>query len=201
MLQAAAERAAEASRLVNEEKEDGFHSETGDEDVDVDEDEKLEDEGTEDEGDEGDVEMPEAGPSTTIPQDEIVQGKSNEADQEASQEEQPLEAQPTISQAPPRILITTSPAPCKDTYAFCEDLKNIFPGGEFFKRPKGRGFEVGRVVRWGAKRGFGAMIVVNEDHKKPSELINEICLEMADALVKFRCHHADNPSCWSHCVF
>lgn len=72
--------------------------------------------------------------------------------------------------APPRILITTSPSPYKDTYQFCDDLCNVFPGGEFFKRPKGRGFELGRVARWAAKRGFGAVIIVNQDHKTPSRL-------------------------------
>ena len=75
--------------------------------------------------------------------------------------------------APPRILVTTSPSPCKETYQFCEDLKNVFPGGEFFKRPRGRGFELGRVARWAAKRGYGAAIVVNEDHKMPSEYITK----------------------------
>jgi ribosome production factor 1 len=88
-----------------------------------------------------------------------------EAEAEA---EEAAEATQPPSTEPPRIMITTSPSPCKATYAFCDDLKNVFPGGEFFKRPRGRGYELGRIGRWAAKRGFGAVIVVNEDHKAPS---------------------------------
>ena len=103
--------------------------------------------------------MPEAGPSSPR------QIQAAETAEEEKMEEEPQQPIPT---GPPRILITTSPSVCKETYAFCEDLKGIFPGGEFFKRPKGRGFELGRVARWAAKRGFNAMMVVNEDHKTPS---------------------------------
>ena len=90
---------------------------------------------------------------------------SGEIEKEKEEEEGPELPLP----APPSILITTSPSPCKDTYTFCEELRGVFPGGEFFKRPKGRGYELGRISRWAAKRGFGAVIVVNEDHKTPSK--------------------------------
>jgi ribosome production factor 1 len=102
--------------------------------------------------------MPEAGPSTAPSPAEVV----------STQEDDTVAA--PIPVGPPRIMITTSPSPCKETYAFCEDLKGIFPGGEFFKRPKGRGFELGRISRWAAKRQYNAVIVVNEDHKTPSSL-------------------------------
>jgi ribosome production factor 1 len=167
-LRAAAERAAEASRRVNGEPEVVSDDEDGDEDED--EDEEMEDE---------DEEMPEAGPSrpkAAVAQatgddgepPEDADGDGEGADEEAEEEsdEQP---EPPAHVLPPKILVTTSPSPCKETYAFCEELKNVFPGGEFFKRPKGKGFELGRVARWAAKRGFGAMIVVNEDHKAASE--------------------------------
>jgi ribosome production factor 1 len=161
VLQAAAERAAEASRLANEEPEEDDEDEEG---MSVDE----EDEEDEDEIDEDEA-APEAGPSNpkvTLPQ---TATDGEEAAVDGEDAEQPEEPQVQLPMAPPRILLTTSAASCKDTYTFCEDLKNVFPGGEFFKRPKGRGFELGRVSRWAAKRGFNAMIVVNEDHKKPSE--------------------------------
>ena len=118
--------------------------------------------------------MPEAGPSTAAapaagPMAEEVQPEQSPA-AEVPEDINDEEHQDTTPAAPPRILLTTSPAPCKETYQFCDDLKNVFPGGDFFKRPKGRGFELGRVARWAAKRAYGAVIIVNEDHKKPSEL-------------------------------
>lgn len=38
----------------------------------------------------------------------------------------------------PKILLTTSAKATRDTYTFAEELRGIFPGGEFFKRPVGR---------------------------------------------------------------
>lgn len=163
-LQAAAERAAEASRRLNEENPvEDDEAQSGEEDEDSDE-----------EDDDEDEEMPEAGPST----ERLPTQPSAEADASEAIEEQPAAPIPT---GPPRILITTSPSPCKETYAFCDDLKNIFPGGEFFKRPKGRGFELGRISRWAAKREYHALIVVNEDHKTASELDVPRCCHTADA--------------------
>jgi len=111
--------------------------------------------------------MPEAGPSTTKPQID-VEGDAEKGEGEEEEEEQ-AEEEEQVPIAPPKIMITTSPSPCKLTYQFCDELKNVFPGGEFFKRPRGKGFELGRLGRWGIKRGFGAVIVVNEDHKAPSK--------------------------------
>jgi len=70
---------------------------------------------------------------------------------------------------PPKVLITTSPKATKVTYGFCEELVDIFPGAEFVRRKKGRGFEMGRIAGWAADRGYQKMLVVNEDVKKPSE--------------------------------
>jgi ribosome production factor 1 len=151
VLRAAAERAATASKAINGEP-----------------DSEEEDEGDDDE--EEDEEMPEAGPSTIRPTEPKAdeEGDDKEGGEEEEEEEQE-EEQPTAPPAPPKIMITTSPSPCKLTYQFCDELKNVFPGGQFFKRPRGKGFELGRLARWGIKRGFGAVIVVNEDHKQPSE--------------------------------
>ena len=70
---------------------------------------------------------------------------------------------------PPKLLITTSPKATKVTYNFCNELVDIFPGAEFIRRKKGRGFEMGRIAGWAADRGYQKMLVVNEDVKKPSE--------------------------------
>ena len=72
---------------------------------------------------------------------------------------------------PPKLLITTSHKATKVTYNFCEELVDIFPGAEFIRRKKGRGFEMGRIAGWAADRGYQKMLVVNEDVKKPSELL------------------------------
>ncbi|KAJ7831888.1 anticodon-binding protein [Mycena leptocephala] len=74
---------------------------------------------------------------------------------------------PTI---PPKILITTSPKATKATFDFCDELVGVFPGAEFIRRKKGKGFEVGRIAGWAAGRGYKHMCVVNEDHKKPNAI-------------------------------
>jgi ribosome production factor 1 len=136
------------------------------------------------EDEEEEDETPQAGPSRLPAQPAPVvsafapeEGEASSTSDEPAVDPTALPPPPTLPPGPPpRIMITTSPSPCKDTYAFCEDLKGIFPGGEFFKRPKGKGFEIGRVARWAAKRGFKAVCVVNEDHKIASESLS--CLRL-----------------------
>ena len=72
---------------------------------------------------------------------------------------------PTI---PPKVLITTSPKSTRATYEFCDELVGVFPGAEFHRRPKTRGFEMGKIAGWAAGRGFTNLVVVNENMKKPS---------------------------------
>ncbi|KZV64392.1 Brix-domain-containing protein [Peniophora sp. CONT] len=67
---------------------------------------------------------------------------------------------------PPKVLITTSQKATRVSYEFCEELVGIFPGAEFHRRPKGRGFEMGKIAGWAAGRGFSNLIVINEDTKK-----------------------------------
>ncbi|WVQ70826.1 hypothetical protein IAR50_000348 [Cryptococcus sp. DSM 104548] len=146
-------KAEEANRIVN------GQGATGDEESD---------------GDSDDLSMPEAGPSrhrtTEGDQAEGEDSEEQDGDDDADVENNDTTNDPSAPLPPPRILITTSPSPCKYTYQFCDDLKNVFPGGEFFKRPKGRGYEIGRIARWAGKRGYGALIVVNEDHKSPNAI-------------------------------
>ena len=78
------------------------------------------------------------------------------------------------SSVPPKVLITTSPKATRVTYEFCDELVGVFPGAEFHKRPKSRGFEIGRIASWAAGRGFGNLVVVNEDVKKPSEITDHL---------------------------
>jgi len=75
---------------------------------------------------------------------------------------------------PPKVLITTSPKASKPTYEFCDELVGVFPGAEFIRRKKGKGFEMGRIAGWAAGRGYKHMVVVNEDMKKPSQCLQVI---------------------------
>lgn len=72
---------------------------------------------------------------------------------------------------PPKVLVTTSFKASKATYEFCDELVGVFPGAEFRRRKKGKGFEMGRIAAWAADRGYKHMMVVNEDMKKPSACI------------------------------
>ncbi|KAK0467204.1 anticodon-binding protein [Desarmillaria tabescens] len=71
---------------------------------------------------------------------------------------------------PPKVLITTSPKASKSTYDFCDEIVGVFPGAEFIRRKKGKGFELGRIAGWAAGRGYKHMCVVNEDMKKPNAI-------------------------------
>lgn len=107
-----------------------------------------------------------------MPDAEAGDEDAEEEGDEENAEEQP-EAPPQYM-APPRILLTTSPSPTKATYEFLAELRSVFPGAEVRKRLKGKGYEMGRIARWAAKREYAAMVVVNEDHKKPSEYMLRI---------------------------
>ncbi|KAE9399936.1 Brix-domain-containing protein [Gymnopus androsaceus JB14] len=76
----------------------------------------------------------------------------------------------TDPNVPPKVLITTSPKASKGTYDFCDELVGVFPGAEFIRRKKGKGFELGRIAGWAAGRGYKHMVVVNEDMKKPNAI-------------------------------
>ncbi|KAF8511815.1 Brix-domain-containing protein [Hysterangium stoloniferum] len=70
----------------------------------------------------------------------------------------------------PKVLITTCQKATRVSYEFCEEIVDVFPGAEFIRRKKGQGFEIGRIAGWAAKRGYGSIIVVNEDRKKPNAI-------------------------------
>ncbi|KAG8916738.1 hypothetical protein FRC02_003618 [Tulasnella sp. 418] len=76
----------------------------------------------------------------------------------------------TDPSVPPKLLITTSPKCTKASYEFCDELVGVFPGAEFIRRKKGKGFELGRIAGWAAGRGYSAMLVVNENTKQPNAI-------------------------------
>jgi hypothetical protein len=101
---------------------------------------------------------------------------------------------------PPKVLITTGPQAGKATYEFCDELVGVFPGAEFVRRKKGKGFELGRIAGWAAGRGYGSMVVVNEDHKKPSErAIYRYGGELMDWI--HRCYYYGSFTEWTNCLF
>lgn len=101
-------------------------------------------------------------------EDDAEEGEQDGED-ETSTKPSPFPTGP-FSDEPPRILLTTSPHATQATHAFMGELRSVLPGGEVYKRLKGRGFEVGRIARWAAKREFKAMVIVNEDHKTPNAI-------------------------------
>ena len=119
----------------------------------------------------------EAGPSTLspdVPSSDAASGRDQQPQDESAADiaSDPFAAyfsaafDPNI---PPKVLITTSPKATRTTYNFCDEIVGVFPGAEFIRRKKGKGFEVGRIAGWAANRGYSHLIVVNEDMKKPSE--------------------------------
>ncbi|POY75337.1 hypothetical protein BMF94_1565 [Rhodotorula taiwanensis] len=74
----------------------------------------------------------------------------------------------------PKVLITTSPGkpPTPHTRGFLEDLQALLGGktrADVVPRRSPK-FELGRVARWARKRGYGAIMVVGEDHAHPTSL-------------------------------
>ncbi|KAG9029316.1 hypothetical protein FRB95_005480 [Tulasnella sp. JGI-2019a] len=75
---------------------------------------------------------------------------------------------------PPKVLITTSPRFTTATREFCEELVGVFPGAKYVQRSK-RGNDhkcpsVGKLATWAGKRGYGALMIVNDDHKEPNAI-------------------------------
>jgi ribosome production factor 1 len=115
-----------------------------------------------------------ADPSSSVPQD--PSSSASTAVQPAAEAAADIASDPFASYfsstddptIPPKVLITTSPKATRATYEFCDELVGVFPGAEFHRRPKTRGFEMGKIAGWAAGRGYSNLVVVNENTKKPS---------------------------------
>ncbi len=125
----------------------------------------------------------EAGPSTLVDENDPSSSSGQPVEQPQDESAADLAADPFAAyfsgefdpSVPPKVLITTSPKATRVTYDFCDELVGVFPGAEFIRRKKGKGFEVGRIAGWAANRGYSHLMVVNEDMKKPSELLPLRC--------------------------
>ncbi|EMD39036.1 hypothetical protein CERSUDRAFT_93076 [Gelatoporia subvermispora B] len=117
--------------------------------------------------------QPEASTSAAVQKPEIDPSLQPQDESAADIESDPFAAyfsgalDPSV---PPKVLITTSPKATRVSYEFCEELVSVFPGAEFHRRPKGRGFEMGKIAGWAAGRGYSHMMVVNENTKKPNAI-------------------------------
>lgn len=92
-----------------------------------------------------------------------------ENDEEVMQDEAMDELAAYFSGKTPKIVITTSKQCSANTYQFCADLVSIFPGAQFAKR--GPNHELRQVIKQSIKHEFTDLMIVNEDHKTPSESI------------------------------
>ncbi|TBU60938.1 Brix-domain-containing protein [Dichomitus squalens] len=118
---------------------------------------------------------PEAGPSSLLQEGEetdqpVVQPEDESAADIAADPFAEYFSGALDPSTPPKVLITTSPKATRLTYDFCDELVGVFPGAEFIRRKKGKGFEMGRIAGWAANRDYSHLVVVNEDMKKPNAL-------------------------------
>lgn len=98
---------------------------------------------------------------------------------QAQQQEQGPEASTSDAQQQPqqpplpqsnRVLITTTPKPSKQLMIFLDEMQSLLGGkrhADIVPRKNSR-FQISKVSNWAAKRGYGALLVVGEDHKEPS---------------------------------
>ncbi|KAI0629238.1 Brix-domain-containing protein [Trametes polyzona] len=120
----------------------------------------------------------EAGPSTLTSQDDPTKAPAEPEQQPQDESAADIANDPFAAYfsgafdptVPPKVLITTSPKATRTTYDFCDELVGVFPGAEFIRRKKGKGFEMGRIAGWAANRGYSHLMVVNEDMKKPNAI-------------------------------
>lgn len=94
------------------------------------------------------------------------------AHQESQQQADIDAGLPAAAQQHKPILLTTSPRPHGPTYAFMNEFQSLLGGKKhvhIVPRKNAR-FELSKVCKWAAKRGYGAILVVGEDlHGKPGE--------------------------------
>ncbi|XP_029213050.2 ribosome production factor 1-like [Acropora millepora] len=92
-----------------------------------------------------------------------------------AQDEEVLNDEETDELAPyfrreftPKVLITSSVNAKGKTLQFVEELHRIIPNSDIFVR---RGYDLKKIIPEAAKRGFTALIVVNEDRKVPNGIL------------------------------
>lgn len=70
----------------------------------------------------------------------------------------------------PKILITTTEITISfKTYKLCRELERVLPNAQYFYRKNVR---LSKVIPEATKRGYSAIIAINENHKEPSRFIS-----------------------------
>lgn len=94
-------------------------------------------------------------------------GEEEEAD-ESEVEVDESDSEETTS-SDPKILITTTDMTISfKTYKLCRELARVLPNAQYFYRKNVR---ITKVIPEAIKRGYSAIMVVNENHKEPSMLL------------------------------
>lgn len=86
---------------------------------------------------------------------------------EASTSAQPQQPLPPAV----RVLITTTPKPSRQLMTFLDEMQSLLGGkrhADIVPRKNSR-FQISKISNWAAKRGYGALLIVGEDHKEPSK--------------------------------
>lgn len=78
---------------------------------------------------------------------------------------------------PAKILLTTTPKPDKRIHPFLRELKSLFGGDNHveLRVRKNQRFELSKVCKWAAKRGYRALAVVGDLHHDSSKLHPSLC--------------------------
>jgi Brix domain len=72
------------------------------------------------------------------------------------------------TQAPKKILVTTSKRPTPNGYKFTTEFTKIFPNAEFIKRQSQ--FSIQKICQLASERDYTTVMVVNEDNKTPNKI-------------------------------
>lgn len=97
-------------------------------------------------------------------EEKVEQEQLEEDDDDSDEEEEEDEDENTD----PKILITTTELKISfKTYKLCRELTRVLPNAHYFYRKNVR---ISKVIPEAVKRNYSALILINEDHKKPSNL-------------------------------
>lgn len=72
----------------------------------------------------------------------------------------------------PKILITTTELKISlRTYKLCRELSRVLPNAQYFYRKNVR---LSKVIPEAIKRGYSAIMVINENRREPSNILNHL---------------------------
>ncbi len=126
---------------------------------------KTEEEQDEDKTEESDEEAEEGKEATTADSDFEEDEKEIDRLEKDYEDESDEESEDEKSKEP-KILITTHDMRIHlQTYKLCRELCRVLPNAQYFYRKNTR---LTKIIPEAIKRGYSAMIVINEDRKIPS---------------------------------